>query len=123
MAGNSHVIVQAIEDLEAVSSALLVSNTSVIAALAAPTTFAGGVLTIATTGTPQQLTTTSVCVSVFLGSADTANAANILVGDSAGQNLIIEPYDIKAFNIPISDPSTIWVKGTAGDTLNYRILA
>ena len=101
-----------------------------LATLAPPSTFAGGVKTVAAAATPEKLVAVATpCRAVWIGAPCDAtgaatNTETALAGDSATQSMPIAPTDFHGQVFPIDDASKIYVKaGADGESLNYRIFA
>lgn len=92
-------------------------------AIDSPSLFPGDQITLSATGVAEQITATpTTCKSIWFGSGNTSNAAKIEIGDVNGQNIPVNAANDTGFSLPITDASFVYIKGTAGDKLNYRIM-
>lgn len=94
------------------------------------TEFAGGTKTVAATGTPEALVTSATkCRSVWIGAPVDAdgNAENtkpVFIGDSASQNIPLQPTNFEGIEIEIDDAAKVYVKvGVNGEEVVYRIFS
>ena len=92
-------------------------------------TFIGGTKTVSASATPEKLVALSTpCNGVWIGARHTAGVASntreVLIGDSATQNMPIMPTNFEGYFIPINDAAEVYVKvAVNGEGVVYRIFA